>query len=108
VVAGLSPATRVLVIDHLAAQTALLLPIVEIAEECDPRGVLVCADVSIALDISSLGVDWYCANLHKWAWAPRSCGILWAAPEQREHLHPAVISWGLDHGMTAEFDFVGT
>lgn len=113
VVAGLSPDTRLLIIDHLAAETALLLPIVEIAEECHRRGVLVFADGAhvpgnIALDISSLGVDWYCANLHKWAWAPRSSGILWAAPEQRQHLHPAVISWGLDHGITAEFDLIGT
>lgn len=113
VVTGLSPATRVLIIDHLAAETALVLPVVEIAEECHRRGVLVFADGAhvpgnIALDIPSLGVDWYCANLHKWAWAPRSSGILWAAPEQRAHLHPAVISWGLDNGITAEFDLIGT
>ena len=65
-----------------------MLPIAEIAEECHRRGVLVFADGAhvpgnIPLDISSLGVDWYCANLHKWAWAPRSSGILWAAPEHR-------------------------
>ena len=35
------------------------------------------------LDIPSLGVDWYAANLHKWAHAPRGCGILWAAPERQ-------------------------
>jgi len=113
VVAGLAPATRVLIIDHLTAETALVLPMIEIAEECHRRGVLVFADGAhvpgnIALDIPSLGVDWYCANLHKWAWAPRSSGILWAAPEQRQHLHPAVISWGLDNGITAEFDLLGT
>jgi isopenicillin-N epimerase len=113
VATGLSPATRVLIIDHLSAETALVLPLIEIAEECHRRGVLVFADGAhvpgnIPLDIASLGVDWYCANLHKWAWAPRSCGILWAAPEQRAHLHPAVISWGLDNGIAAEFDLVGT
>jgi isopenicillin-N epimerase len=113
VIAGLSDATRVLIVDHLSASTALVLPIVEIAEECHRRGVLVFADGAqvpgnIPLDISSLGVDWYCANLHKWAWAPRSSGILWAAPEHRQYLHPAVISWGLDNGITAEFDLTGT
>jgi len=113
VIAGLSDATRVLIVDHLSASTALVLPLVEIAEECHRRGVLVFADGAhvpgnIPLDISSLGVDWYCANLHKWAWAPRSSGILWAAPEHRQYLHPAVISWGLDNGITAEFDLTGT
>jgi isopenicillin-N epimerase len=113
VVGGLSDKTRVLIVDHLSAQTALVLPIVEIAEECHRRGVLVFADGAhvpgnVPLDIASLGVDWYCANLHKWAWAPRSSGILWAAPEHRQYLHPAVISWGLDNGITAEFDLTGT
>jgi isopenicillin-N epimerase len=113
VVAGLSPDTRLLIIDHLSPSTALLLPLVEIAAECHRRGVLVFADGAhvpgnVPLNIASLGVDWYCANLHKWAWAPRSSGILWAAPDQRRHLHPAVISWGLDNGVTAEFDLVGT
>jgi isopenicillin-N epimerase len=113
VVDGLSAATRVLIVDHLSASTALLLPLAEIAEECHRRGVLVLADGAhvpgnVALDIASLGVDWYAANLHKWAWVPRSSGILWAAPEHRQHLHPAVISWGLDNGITAEFDLTGT
>ena len=113
VIGGLSDKTRVLIVDHLSASTALLLPIVEIADECHRRGVLLFADGAhvpgnVALDIPSLGVDWYCANLHKWAWAPRSSGILWAAPEHRQHLHPAVISWGLDNGITAEFDLTGT
>ena len=113
VTAGLTTASRLLVIDHLSASTALVLPLAEIAAECHRRGVLVLADGAhvpgnIPVDIDALGVDWYTANLHKWAWAPRSCGILWAAPEHREHLHPAVISWGLDHGITAEFDLIGT
>jgi isopenicillin-N epimerase len=110
---GITPATRVLVVDHITASTALLLPIADIAAACHARGVLVLADGAhvpgnVALDIESLGVDWYTANLHKWAWAPRSCGILWTSPAQQQHLKPTVISWGLDHGMAAEFDLAGT
>jgi isopenicillin-N epimerase len=63
---------------------------------------------AIEVDITSMGADWYAANLHKWAWSPRSCGILWASPERQEGLHPPVISWGLDRGFTTEFDWVGT
>ncbi len=111
--AGLGPRSRVLVVDHLAATSALVLPLREIAEVCHRNGTLVLADGAhvpgnIGLDIESLGVDWYTGNLHKWAWTPRSSGVLWAAPEQRAHLHPTVISWGLDHGLTAEFDLLGT
>ena len=63
---------------------------------------------ALDLDVPSIGADWYVGNLHKWAWAPRSCGFLWAAPKAQEKLHPAVISWGLGQGFTAEFDWVGT
>jgi isopenicillin-N epimerase len=111
--AGLGQHTRLLVIDHITAATALVLPLAEIAERCHQRGVLVFADGAhvpgnIAVDIDSLGVDWYVANLHKWAWAPRSAGVLWAAKQHHEYLHPTVISWGLDHGLSAEFDLLGT
>ena len=45
---------------------------------------------------------------NKWAWAPRSCGILWCRPELQPDLHPTVISWGHGQGLAAEFDWVGT
>jgi isopenicillin-N epimerase len=113
VAAALTPATRIVVIDHISASTALVLPLAEIAERCHAAGALVLADGAhvpgnIALDISQLGVDWYAANLHKWAWAPRSVGFVWTAPEQQQHLRPTVTSWGLDHGIAAEFDLPGT
>jgi isopenicillin-N epimerase len=64
---------------------------------------------AIAVDITALGVDWYAANLHKWAFAPRSCGVLWAAPGRRAGLHPAVISWGVTNDdWLQEFDWTGT
>jgi isopenicillin-N epimerase len=111
--AGLGPHTRLLVVDHISPGTALILPLAEIAAVCRDRGVLVLADGAhvpgnIAVDVDSFGVDWYVANLHKWAWAPRSAGLLWAAEQHRSYLHPTVISWGLDHGLTAEFDLLGT
>jgi isopenicillin-N epimerase len=112
-VGALSDRTRLALVDHITAESALLLPLAEIAARCRARGVPVLADGAhapgaIALDIPSLGVDWYVGNLHKWAWTPRSSGILWAPPERQADLHPTVVSWGLDQGMTAEFDLLGT
>ncbi len=113
VAAALGPRTRLAIVDHVTSESALILPIAEIAARCRAQGVPVLVDGAhapgaIALDLPGLGVDWYTGNLHKWAWAPRSCGILWAAPHRQERLHPGVISWGLDQGFTAEFDWVGT
>ena len=113
IAAAIGERTRVVVVDHVTSETALLLPIQEIAARCRAKGVPVLVDGAhapgaIALDIPSLGVDWYVANLHKWAWVPRSSGILWAPPARQAGLHPTVISWGLDQGFTSEFDLVGT
>ena len=110
---GLDVNTTMLVIDHITSQTALVLPLRRIAEVCHEAGVLVLADGAhapgaIELDVESLGVDWYTANLHKWGFTPRSSGFLWAAPEHHDVLHPTVISWGWRNGMAAEFDLLGT
>jgi isopenicillin-N epimerase len=113
IVDAAGPRTRLAVVDHITAESALVLPLADIARRLHARGVAVLADGahapgSIPLDIGSLGVDWYVGNLHKWGWVPRSSGILWAAPGRQAHLHPPVVSWGLDHGFTTEFDLPGT
>lgn len=111
--AAITPRTRIVIVDHITSESALIMPVAEIAKRCRERGVPVLIDGAhapgaIALDIPSIGADWYVANLHKWAYAPRSCGILWSAGRWQAQLHPPVISWGLDEGFTAEFDWVGT
>jgi isopenicillin-N epimerase len=110
---AVGPNTRLAIVEHITAQSAVVFPLRETAARLRAQGVAVLADAAhapgqIPVDISSLGVDWYVANLHKWAWTPRSSGILWAAPERQEGLRPAVISWGLDQGFKAEFDMLGT
>jgi isopenicillin-N epimerase len=112
-VAAVGPRTRLAIVDHITAESALVFPLAEIAARLRAQGVAVLADGahapgSIPLDVSSLGVDWYVGNLHKWAWTPRSSGILWAPPHRQVGLHPSVISWGLDQGFSSEFDSPGT
>ena len=110
---ALTPRTRLAVLDHVSSETALTLPVAAMTERCRARGVPVLVDGAhvpgaLALDIASLGADWFVGNLHKWAFAPRACGFLWVAPERRAGLHPPVISWGLDAGLAQEFDWTGT
>ncbi len=110
---ALTPRTKLALLDHIASETALLLPLRDMAAACHAAGVPVLADGAhapgaIALDIPALGVDWYAANLHKWAFAPRGSGILWAAPERQAGLHPPVISWGYGLQWHQEFDWTGT
>ena len=111
--AAVTPRTRLAVVDHVTAPSALVLPVAEIAARLRARGVAVLADGAHALgalpvDIAKLGVDFYTGNLHKWAMAPRPSAILWAAPARQKDLHPTAISWGFGKGMSAEFDMLGT
>ncbi|HEX3646426.1 MAG TPA: aminotransferase class V-fold PLP-dependent enzyme [Vicinamibacterales bacterium] len=105
--------TKLVVVDHVTAQSALVLPVAAIVAECHARGVPVLVDGahapgSIALDIPATGADWYAANLHKWAHAPRACGILWAKPEHQAALHHPIVSWGSGLGFQAEFEHQAT
>lgn len=111
--AALTPRTKLVVVDHICSGSSLVLPVAEIVSRCRARGVATLVDGAHApgalpLELPALDADFYVANLHKWAMAPRSCGILWAAPERQAKLHPVVISWGYGRGMSAEFDLVGT
>ncbi|WP_051340992.1 aminotransferase class V-fold PLP-dependent enzyme [Azospirillum halopraeferens] len=111
--AAVTPRTRLAVIDHVVSETALVLPVAELAGRLSARGVAVLVDGAhapgqVPLAIPAIGADWYAANLHKWAFAPRSCGVLWAAAQRQEGLVPPVVSWGWGQGFTAAFDWVGT
>ena len=81
--AALGARTRLVVVDHIASDSALLLPVAEVAARCRARDVPVLrrrahAPGAIALDLPSIGADWYVGNLHKWPGhraARPSCGV---------------------------------
>jgi isopenicillin-N epimerase len=109
----LTPRTRLLVIDHIASPTALVMPVERLIALAHARGIRVLVDGAhapgmLALDLNSLGADWYVGNCHKWMYAQRGCGFLYAAPCERARVHPTVISHGYGKGLAAEFDWTGT
>ena len=113
VAARIGKRTKLVLLDHIASASALVLPVAALAAAAHAAGARVLIDGAhapgqIALDLPSLGIDWYVGNLHKWYFAPRSCGVLWAAPGQQAALHPLAISHGLGAGYIAEFDWTGT
>jgi isopenicillin-N epimerase len=57
-------------------------------------------------DIPALGADHWIGNLHKWAYTPRGSAILWSRPGA--DVMPTVLSWQLDDGYAASFDYPGT
>ena len=113
IVRRLTPRTKLAIVDHVTAETALVLPVAAIAAQCHARGVAVLVDGahgpgSRHVDIPALGVDCYASSLHKWAYAPRGCGILWAAPALQPGVHAPVVSWGRNKGFRQEFEHTAT
>src|SRR5882672_1454841 len=111
--AALSPRTKLAILDHITSATALVLPIAEMSRVCRDHEVAVLVDGAhapgnIALDIPSIGADWYAANLHKWCFVPRGCGFLWAARDRQKGLVPNVLSWDIDKPFPQCFGWTGT
>ena len=105
--------TRLLVLDHIASPTGLIFPVKRLAAAARARGIRTLVDGAhapgqLALDIPALGVDWYAGNCHKWLYAPKGCGFLWARRGAQAGIHPPVISHGYGKGYAAEFDWTGT
>lgn len=109
----LGPRTRLAVFDHVASASALVLPVAELTRLTQAAGARVLIDGAhapgqVSLDVSAIGADWYVGNCHKWLFAPRGCGFLWAPEARQAELHPLAISHGYGAGFLAEFDWTGT
>jgi isopenicillin-N epimerase len=109
----MSRRTKLVVLDHIASPTGLIFPVQRLARFVRGRGARVLVDGAhapgqLALDLPSLGVDWYAGNCHKWLFAPKGCGFLWARRGAQAGIHPPVISHGYGKGYAAEFDWPGT
>lgn len=113
VISGLTPATRLLVVDHITSPTAIVFPVEQIAAECRRCNVELLIDGAHApgmlpLNVTSLGATYYAGNLHKWACAPKGSGFLWVRHVRQPDVHPLVVSHYLGEGFEREFGWQGT
>lgn len=109
--AACSPRTRLVVVDRITSPTATLIPVAAVTAAVAAFGARVLVDAAHAPgqlpdDIAGFGADYWIGNLHKWAYAPRGSAILWSRPGA--DVSPSVLSWQLDDGYAAAFDYPGT
>jgi isopenicillin-N epimerase len=103
----------VVVASLVTSPTALLLPVRRIGEWASGRGALTVVDAAhgpghVALRIAELGATIVYGTLHKWLPVPRPLGFLYATPEVRDELRPAMIALHRDEGFAERFMWRGT
>jgi isopenicillin-N epimerase len=109
--AACSSRTRLVVIERITSPTATVIPVAAVAAAVAGPGRSLLVDAAHAPgqlddDIAAFGADHWIGNLHKWAYTPRGSAILWSRPGAE--VTPAVLSWQLQDGYAASFDYPGT
>jgi isopenicillin-N epimerase len=99
VMAQAGPRTRLIFASHLTSTTALIFPVAGLCARARQAGIRTLIDGAhapgqLALDLSSVGADFYTGNCHKWLCAPKGSAFLHARPERQAELHANVVSWG--------------
>jgi len=100
---ALGPRTRAVGVTWVHSSTGVRLPIRAIAEvvreanrgrDENDRALLIVDGVhglgAVDETVAELGCDFFCAGTHKWMFAPRGTGIVWAKPENWARVRPTI------------------
>ncbi len=96
---AITPRTKIISMCHIVNTNGMILPVKAISEMAHERGVLVCVDGAqsagmIDIDLHDLACDFYTTSAHKWLFAPKGIGILYAKELSQKLLQPLIVCRG--------------
>jgi selenocysteine lyase/cysteine desulfurase len=114
-VSAIGPRTKVISFSGITTTTGLILPIKLICEAARAKGVISVVDGAhvngqIAVNLHSLGCDFYAGSPHKWMFTPAGCGMLYGRGDMLDRLwvNVATSNWDKKEMKAARFMMVGT
>ncbi|MBB4980532.1 aminotransferase class V-fold PLP-dependent enzyme [Streptomyces nymphaeiformis] len=112
VIAGLTPRTKVAVLDHISSPTARTVAGPRLLAELRERGVTTVVDGAHAPGMLAEPLagepDFWFGNLHKWAYAPPGSAVLAVAPAYRARVAAPVRSWEDERGFPRAVEYRAT
>ncbi|MBT2468186.1 aminotransferase class V-fold PLP-dependent enzyme [Streptomyces sp. ISL-66] len=112
VLAGLTPRTKVALLDHISSPTARVIASPRLLADLKARGVTTVVDGAHApgmlADPLGGGADFWFGNLHKWGYSPSGTALLAVAPGHRDRVRALVPSWEDHHGFPRSVDYRAT
>jgi isopenicillin-N epimerase len=99
--AGVNEKTKLIFIDHITSATGLILPVQEIFDYANEKGILIFIDGAhapgqIDVNLQTLNVDIYTGACHKWMMTAKGSSFLYVKKELQHLFDPLVVSWGYD------------
>ena len=91
--------TRFALLDHVTSASGTVVPVEVLVPLLQARGVEVMVDGAhgpgmLALDLETLGADYYTGNCHKWLCTPKGAAFLHVRREHQGRVLPLTVSHG--------------
>ncbi len=110
---AITPDTKLLLLTHLINVTGQILPVRELCEMAESRGVEVIVDAAhsfahIPFKIADLKCRYLGSSLHKWLGAPLGTGMLYIQKDQIQRVRPLIGCTAYKETDIRKFEYFGT